>query len=136
MRAQDFSGFPSVVPGLNLQSDSPCRAASSRRREPELRATLLSSTLPSTSIRKFSCTTPVSFARKAAAGYGGFSHALASTTAAVFTGARGFSGAGAAGAAGGGIGSVGFTAVTAVIVGVVTGTCTCTSGGGIYGGGG
>src|SRR6266581_459853 len=75
---------------------------------PHVRSGLLSSTLPSTSIRKLKRTVPTSFDRSAAAGYEGFSQVLASTTAAVRTGSAGFR----------------------------SGTCTCTSGGGIYGGGG
>src|SRR6266850_4387815 len=119
MRPQVRSGLPLRVDGLNLHRLRPALAASSRRREPDVRSTLLSSTLPSTSIRKSIRTLPVSFARRAAAGYGGLSHVLASTTA----GVRYSSG--------------GLTFVTAVIVGAVTvGTCTCTSGGGMYGGGG
>src|SRR5881397_1866717 len=115
MRPHDRSGFPLTVAGLNLHRLRPALAASSRRREPDERSTLLSSTLPSTSIRKVRRTLPVSFARRAAAGYAGFSQVLASTTAGVRTGSL----------------------VTAVIVGAITvGTCTCTSGGGMYGGGG
>src|SRR6266436_1722880 len=47
---------------------SPALAASSSRRWPEERSTLLSSTLPSTSIRKVNVTRPVSLARIEAAG--------------------------------------------------------------------
>src|SRR6266496_2260439 len=108
MRPHVRSGLPLTVAGLNLHRPRPALAASSRRREPDERSTLLSSTLPSTSIRKLKRTVPTSFDRSAAAGYEGFSQVLASTTAAVRTGSAGFR----------------------------SGTCTCTSGGGIYGGGG
>src|SRR5207245_2711598 len=118
MRPHVRSGLPLSVAGLNLHRLRPALAASSRRREPDVRSTLLASTLPSTSIRKVKRTIPVSFARRAAAGYAGFSQVLASTTA----GVRYSSG--------------GFTLVTALIVGADTGTCTVTSGGGMYGGGG
>src|SRR5258708_5957321 len=118
MRPHVRSGLPLSVAGLNLHRLRPALAASSRRREPDVRSTLLSSTLPSTSIRKVRRTVPVSFARRAAAGYGGSLHDLASTTA----GVRYSSG--------------GLTLVTAVIVDADTATCTCTSGGGMYGGGG
>src|SRR2546421_4529787 len=115
MRPQDRSGFPLTVAGLNLHRLRPALAASSRRRWPDERSTLLSSTLPSISIRKLNRTSPTSFARTDAGGYAGFSQVLASTTGGVRTGSL----------------------VTAVIVGAdTTGTCTCTSGGGMYGGGG
>src|SRR5207245_642986 len=107
MRPHVRSGLPLSVAGLNLHRLKPALAASSRRREPDVRSTLLSSTLPSTSIRNLKRTVPVSFPRSAAAGYGGFSHVLASITA----GVRYSSG--------------GLTVVTAVIVGADTvGTCT------------
>src|SRR2546429_6078749 len=117
MLPHDCSGLPLTMPGLNLHRLSPALAASSRRREPDERSTLLSSTLPFTSIRTLKRTVPVSFARRAAAGYGGSSHNLAWNT--------------------GGVRTSGGLFVTAVIVGAITtGTCTVTSGGGIYGGGG
>src|SRR5258708_19388704 len=71
MRPHVRSGLPLRVAGLNLHRARPALAASSRRREPDGRSTLLSSTLPSTSIRKSIRTVPVSFARRAAGGYGG-----------------------------------------------------------------
>src|SRR6267143_1497274 len=118
MRPHVRSGLPLSVAGLNLHRPRPALAASSRRRKPDERSTLLSSTLPSVSMRKLRRTIPVSFARSDAGGYAGFSHVFASTTA----GVRYSSG--------------GLTVVTAVIAGADTGTCTCTSGGGMYGGGG
>src|SRR5882672_3710062 len=118
MRPHVRSGLPLSVAGLNLHRLRPALAASSRRREPDVRSTLLSSTLPSTSIRKSIRTVPVSFARRAAGGYGGSAQLFASTIA----GVRYSSG--------------GLTVVTAVIVGPATATCTVTSGGGMYGGGG
>src|SRR5882762_2499396 len=99
MRSHERSGRPLIVAGLNLHRLKPALAASSRRREPDERSILLSSTLPSTSIRNLNRTVPVSFPRSDAAGYGGSSHDLASTTARV----RYSSG--------------GLTVVTAVIVG-------------------
>src|SRR5438309_5739794 len=115
MRPQDRSGSPLTGAGLNLPRLRPALAAASRRRWPDERSTLLSSTLPSISIRKLKRTSPTSFARIDAGGYAGFSQVLASTTGGVRTGSL----------------------VTAVIVGAdTTGTCTCTSGGGMYGGGG
>src|SRR5438445_4774476 len=107
MRPHACSGLPLTVAGLNLHRLRPALAARSRRREPDERSTLLSSTLPFTSIRKLKRTVPTSFDSSAAAGYEGFSQVLASTTAAVRSGSAGFS----------------------------SGTCTCTSGGAIYGGG-
>src|SRR2546422_11367452 len=86
MRPHDRSGFPLTVAGLNLHRLKPALAASSRRRKPDERSTLLSSTLPSVSIRKLKRTSPVSFARSAAGGYEGFSQVLASTTGGVRTG--------------------------------------------------
>src|SRR6266508_592797 len=86
MRPHVRSGLPLTVAGLNLHRPRPALAASSRRREPDERSTLLSSTLPSTSIRKLKRTVPVSFARIDAAGYGGSAQLLASTTAGVRTG--------------------------------------------------
>src|SRR5258708_35791322 len=83
MRPHVRSGLPLSVAGLNLHRLRPALAASSRRREPDVRSTLLSSTLPSTSIRKVRRTVPVSFARRAAAGYGGSLAGLASPTAGV-----------------------------------------------------
>src|SRR2546425_8043989 len=78
-------------------------------------------------MRKLSRTMPLSFAGGGAAGYGGFSHPGASTTAPVRW----------TGAAGGGIGTAGGVCTTAVMVGAgCTGTCICTSGGGMNGGGG
>src|SRR2546428_5248264 len=78
-------------------------------------------------MRKLGRTMPLSFARGEAAGYGGFSHPVASTTAPVRW----------TGAAGGGIGTAGGVCTTAVMVGAgCTGTCICTSGGGMNGGGG
>src|SRR2546427_9612414 len=116
MLPHDCSGLPLTMPGLNLHRLSPALAASSRRREPDERSILVSSTLPFTSIRTLKRTVPVSFARRAAAGYGGSSHNLALNT--------------------GGVRSSGGLFVTAVIVGAITIACTCTSGGGMYGGGG
>src|SRR5258705_11879252 len=81
MRPQVRSGLPLRVAGLNLHRVRPALAASSRRREPDVRSTLLSSTLPSTSIRKSIRTIPVSFARRAAGGYGGPAQLFPSTTA-------------------------------------------------------
>src|SRR6267154_931054 len=118
MRPHVRSGLPLSVAGLNLHRLRPPLAASSRRREPDVRSILLSSTLPSTSIRKVRRTIPVSFPRRAAGGYEGFSQVLASTTA----GVRYSSG--------------GLTLVTVVIVGATANACTVTSGGGMYGGGG
>src|SRR5258708_35593991 len=80
MRPHDRSGFPLIVAGLNLHRLRPALAASSRRRKPDERSTLLSSTLPSISIRKLKRTIPVSFARSAAGGDAGFSQVLASAT--------------------------------------------------------
>src|SRR5205814_295021 len=114
IRPHACSGLPLTVAGLNLHRLRPALAASSRRREPDERSTLLSSTLPSRPTRILNDTIPVSFARSDAAGYGGSSHDLAFTTGGVRTG----------------------SVVTAVIVGADTGACTCTSGGGMYGGGG
>src|SRR5712691_7617019 len=109
MRARTRSGLPSTVAGLNLHRLKAARAASSRRRKPDERSTLLSITLPSRSIRKLRRTVPTSFARSAAAGYEGFSQVLALTTGGVRIGSRGLTS---------------------------SGTCTNNSGGGIYGGGG
>src|SRR5207247_10770099 len=72
MRAHARSGLPATVAGVNLHIPSPALAASSRRRWPEDRSTLLSSTLPSTSIRKVKDSRGVSLARIEAAGYVGF----------------------------------------------------------------
>src|SRR2546429_8429973 len=85
MLPHDCSGLPLTMPGLNLHRLSPALAASSRRREPDERSTLLSSTLPFTSIRNLKRTVPVSFARRAAAGYGGSSHNLSLNTGGVRT---------------------------------------------------
>src|SRR2546421_9746973 len=105
MRAHARCGLPSSVAGLKLQSSSPARAASSSRREPDERSTLLSSTLPFTSIKKLSSTVPVSFALRAAGGYSGLSHDAAFTTGAVLTAWRGGVGTKGAGAGGGGVGA-------------------------------
>src|SRR5205814_1280154 len=87
IRAHACAATPLTVAGRNLQSSRPARAASSSRREPDERSTLLSSTLPFVSMRKLSSTVPVSFARRADGGYSGFSHDEASTTGAVLAGA-------------------------------------------------
>src|SRR5256885_9607705 len=79
MRPQDRSGFPLTVAGLNLHRLRPALAASSRRRWPDERSTLLSSTLPSISIRKLNRTSPTSFARTDAGGYAGFSPEVGAT---------------------------------------------------------
>src|SRR5258708_35272858 len=79
MRPHVRSGLPLSVAGLNLHWLRPPLAASSRRREPDVRSILLSSTLPSTSIRKVRRTIPASFARRAAGGDAGLSQVLAST---------------------------------------------------------
>src|SRR5258708_32598428 len=83
MRPHVRAGLALRVAGLNLHRVRPALAASSRRGEPDVRSTLLSSTLPSTSIRKSIRTVPVSFARRAAGGYGGSAQLFASTTAGV-----------------------------------------------------
>src|SRR5256885_438994 len=132
MRAHECTAAPLTVPGRNLQSPSAARAASSKRREPDERSTLLSITLPFVSIRKLSKTVPVSFARRDAGGYSGLSQDEASTIGAVRAGATGAGGVGAitAGAGGGGVGA-------AVIVGGgCIGIWMFTSGGGMNGGGG
>src|SRR6266850_850952 len=130
MRAHARVALPSTVAGWNLHSSRPARAASSRRRDPEERSILLSSTLPFSSIRKFKSTVPVSLARRDAGGYSGLSHEAACTTGAVRTGCG--AGVGTKGAgAGGGVGA------TAVMVGACwIGTWMFTSGGGMKGGGG
>src|SRR6267142_4489776 len=130
MRAHARVALPSTVAGWNLHSSRPARAASSRRRDPEERSILLSSTLPFSSIRKFNSPVPVSLARRDAGGYSGLSHEAACTTGAVRTGCG--AGVGTKGAgAGGGVGA------TAVMVGACwIGTWMFTSGGGMKGGGG
>src|SRR5205814_4719625 len=110
MRAHARVGWPPAVAGLKVQSSNPARAASSSRRDPDDRSTLLSITLPLTSIRKLSSTVPVSFARRAAGGYSGLSQEAAFTTGAVLTAGRGGVGTNTA-AGGGGVGA------TAVMVG-------------------
>src|SRR5256885_13831986 len=78
-------------------------------------------------MRKLSRTMPLSFARSEAAGYGGFSHPVASTTAAVRW----------AGAAGGAIGTAGGVCTTAGVGGAgCTRNRICTPGGGKKRGGG
>src|SRR2546427_3600633 len=88
MRPHDRSGLPLTVVGLNLHRVRPALAASSRRRKPDERSTLLSRTLPSISIRKLKRTTPVSFARSAAGGQRGFSQVVAPPPRLLRTGAR------------------------------------------------
>src|SRR5205085_7971109 len=131
MRAHACTGAPLTVAGRNLHRPRPAFAASSRRRKPDERSILLSITLPLWSMRKLSSTVPVSFARREAGGYSGFSHEEASTTGGVLAGAAGAGGGGVgaitAGAGGGGVGA-------AVIVGGgCIGIWMFTSGGGMNG---
>src|SRR3954465_5682699 len=83
-------------------------------------------------MRKLSSTVPVSFPRREADGYSGFSHEEASTTGGVRVGAAGAGGGGGAmstGAGGGGVGAA------VMVPGRCIGVLTITSGGGMNGGG-
>src|SRR3954469_11878487 len=133
MRAHACTAAPLTVAGRNLHRPRPAFAASSRRRKPDERSILLSITLPLWSMRKLSSTVPVSFPRREADGYSGFSHEEASTTGGVRVGAAGAGGGGGAmttGAGGGGVGAA------VMVGGGCIGIWIFTSGGGMNGGGG